>query len=92
MAEKINVAELRKLVVNKSLVIGTKKTLKELKKGNLSMIFLTSNCAESVKENIKQYCKLSNVPFEELKEDDAEIGILCKKQFSISVMGVLKAK
>lgn len=93
MAEKnIDVAELRKLVINKSLVIGTEKTLKELKNGNLSKVLLASNCAETVKENIKRYCELSNVPFEELKEDDAEIGILCKKQFSISVAGVLKAK
>ena len=93
MAEKnIDVAKLRKLIASNSLVIGSDRTLKELKNGSLSRVFLASNCADGMKETVRRYCRLSNVPCEELKEDDSEIGVICKKQFSISVAGVLKAK
>lgn len=81
---------LRKLAASNTLIIGTDKTLKELKKGKLEKVLLSSNCKEETKETIKQYCKLSKIQCEELKEDDAEIGIICRKQFSISVAGVAK--
>jgi len=92
MAKKTEIADIRKFVGTKSLIVGSDRTIKELKKGNLDVVFIASNCAGDTKETIKYYCGISKISFEELKEDDAEIGIICKKQFSISVAGVLKSK
>lgn len=88
----IELNDLRKLIANKALVIGADRTIKELKKGSLSKVILASNCAEDIKETMKQYCKLSKIPCEELKDIDTEVGVVCRKQYSISVAGVLKTK
>ena len=92
MAIKNSGLELKKLVGSNLLVLGTDRTLKELNKGNIVKIFIAANCATDIKDSINQYCKLSKIPCEELKDDDSEIGVICKKPFSISVVGVLKSK
>lgn len=92
MAAATETMDLRKLIASKSLIVGVDKTLKELKKGTLSKVILASNCAEDTKETMKRYCKLAKIPCEELKDIDTEIGVICRKQFCISVAGVLKSK
>ncbi len=90
--QKTESTDIKKIIANHNLVIGTDRTLKELKKGNLARVLIASNCAQDSKESAKYYCDLSKIPYEELKEDDLEFGILCKKQFSICMAGVLKSK
>ena len=85
-------AELRKLFDGGKLILGNDRTLKRLRKGELSKVFVASNCAEHAKETVRYYAELGKVPFEELGIDDSEIGVVCKKQFSIAVFGVLKSK
>ena len=94
MAAKKNEStiDLKKFAAQNLLVIGAERTIAELKRGVLSIVFIASNCAEGVKATVKQYCSLSKIPCEELKQDDVELGVVCKKPFSISVAGVLKAK
>lgn len=92
MAKNFDVGELKKLAAADALIIGAERTLKELKRGTLARVFLASNCAASMRASVQRYCAISKVPFEELSQDDTEIGVLCKKQFSISVVGVKKSK
>ena len=40
-----------------------------------------------MKEDIKHFAKINNVKVVEAKEDNEQLGIICKKQFSISVLG-----
>lgn len=92
MATKKNESDVRKLAVSDSLILGAERTIKELKRGNLSKVLIASNCSKKIKATVQYYCEISKIPFEELKEDDVELGVLCKKQFSISVAGVIKNK
>lgn len=92
MAKTIDFGELKKLAIADALIIGAERTLKELKRGTLAKVFLASNCATSVRDSVQRYCSISKVPCEELSQDDTEIGVLCKKQFSVSVVGVKKSK
>ena len=91
-AKKTDVIDIRKIALTNTAVLGTDKTLRALKKGLLMKVFVASNCAPATKDTLKQYCNLEKIPYEELREDDTEIGVICKKQFSIAVVGVLKNK
>jgi len=80
--------EIKKLLGKENLIIGTDRTTKMLKRGELKKIFLAKNTAEETKKDIEYYAELSGVEVENLKETNEEIGILCKKPFSISVIGM----
>lgn len=83
------VEDLKKLLAADKLVLGTAETLKLLRKGKLQKIFLASNCDAAVKGDIERYCKMGNVEFVEIAQTNEEIGVLCRKPFAISVVGVL---
>ncbi|HIG98197.1 TPA: hypothetical protein HA231_02120 [Candidatus Woesearchaeota archaeon] len=84
------VAELRKHVQAGNLVTGTKETMQLLRQGKASRIFITSNCPATVMGDLKHYCSLSGCELVELSVPNDELGVLCKKPFSISVVAVPK--
>jgi large subunit ribosomal protein L30e len=86
------VLELRKLIKEKKLLVGTDRTLKALKLGNIEKVFMAANCADKLKDDIKHYSKLSKASVSQLRYPNDELGILCKKPYSISVLGLLKGK
>ncbi len=90
MAKKSDSAleEIRKLLKTKRLVIGTERTIKAIKTGKLSKVVYSSNCPKDVKSDIEQYCKLGNIDAIDLDIANDELGVICKKPFSISVVGI----
>jgi large subunit ribosomal protein L30e len=93
MAEKAtdkNIVEIKKLLKAKGITIGTEKALKGLKLGKISKIYLSSNCSDKTLESIDQYAKLSKAEIVKLDYPNDELGLLCKKPFSISVLSVPK--
>ena len=86
----MSLENLKKHLDNEKLVFGTEKTLKDLRKGLLEKVFLASNTKEDTKESFEKYSKLSGVKIEVLAILNDELGTVCKKPFSISVIGVLK--
>ncbi len=85
-----SLTEIRKNTESKKLVYGTEQTIKNLKLGKVGKIFLSANCPEEVKKSIKYYAELSETPVSQLSIDNTELGTICKKPFSISVLGLLK--
>ncbi len=85
-----SISEIKKTIKEGKAIIGTEKTLKNLKLGKVSKVFLTSNCPAGVKKDIKYYSKLAKVDVVQLKQPNDELGALCKKPFSISVLSVVK--
>lgn len=83
-------AEIRKIAESGKLILGTAKTVKGLKLGNIKKVFITSNCPDSVREDIGKYASLSNAEVEELEIPNDELGVICKKPFSISIAGIVK--
>lgn len=88
--EKDFTPEIRKLIAAKKAVLGTEQAIKQLKAGKLVKVYLASNCAPKTRETIKRYCSLGKVECSELSLPSEEVGVSCKKLFSISVIGVLK--
>jgi large subunit ribosomal protein L30e len=85
-----DISEIRKLLKSKGIIIGTDKALTNLKLGKIKKVYLSSNCSQETAESIKRYSKLGGAEVILLKYPNDELGILCKKPFSISVLSVAK--
>jgi large subunit ribosomal protein L30e len=70
----------------KEITFGTERTIKNLKLGKASTIFLASNCPKKVKEQIEHYAGIAEAKVVVLKLPDKEVGLLCKKPFNVSVL------
>lgn len=82
--------ELRKHVQGGKLVLGAEEAVKLLKLNRLARVFVASNCPEAVKESMRRYCTTPDCELVELAVPNDELGVICKKPFSIAVVGVLK--
>ena len=82
--------EIKNSLKEKRIIIGSNSILEKLKLGQISKVFLSSNCPESVKEDVNYYSGLSSTKVENLDIPNDELGAVCKKPFSISMLGVLK--
>ncbi len=81
-----------KLLTSKALegkaILGRERVLKELKAGRLGTVFLAQNCPQKVKDDVQYYARLAAIPVIQLEQSNEEIGVLCKKNFFISVAGI----
>jgi large subunit ribosomal protein L30e len=90
MAKKLTSTELRKLLKAKKLVIGTELTLKSLKLGKVDTVILSSNCPKKVVDDLGYYAEQGKTETIKVQYPNEELGVICKKPFSISVLSILK--
>lgn len=82
--------QIKKLIKEEKIIIGTERTFKSLKLGKISKVLISSNCPASVEKSVLHYSGLSGAEAVKIKYANDELGVICKKPFSISIMGVLK--
>ncbi len=82
------IKEISEALEGDKVIIGTERTLKALKKGELKKVFLSSNTSSEVIEDVEKFAQLSGVEVVRLEHPNDELGALCKKPFSISVLGL----
>ena len=86
----MSVDEIKRNLKSKRLVLGASVAVKNLKRGSLAKVFLSSNCPESLRKDIAYYCSISGCSVEGLDVPNDELGVICKKLFPVSVVGLLK--
>ena len=84
--------EIKSLIDTKDVVLGSEQSIKNLKKGNVEKVFITSNCSTRTKQEIEEYAKIDSVDVSVMDMTNEDLGMLCKKPFSISVLSVIKGK
>ena len=89
-AETNVVIEIKKLLEEKKLIIGTQRTIKNLKAGKTGKIFVCSNPSVAMKEDLAHYSKISGVQIIELDIPNDELGIICKKPYAIAMLSTAK--
>ncbi|PIO07077.1 50S ribosomal protein L30, partial [Candidatus Woesearchaeota archaeon CG08_land_8_20_14_0_20_43_7] len=62
----------------------------QLKLGKLSKLFLAANCPADALEDIKHYSSMDSVEVVQLDIKNDELGMLCKRQHNISMLGIQK--
>jgi len=81
----VNINEIRNLVEQGKVTIGTNKTIKMLKLGKISTVILAKNVPSEIEEDINYYSKLANAKVVKLDLFPDELGAALKKRFKVSV-------
>ncbi len=76
--------ELQKAVKEGRAVLGLKRTIKLLKKGEGKMVVVASSCP--AKEQIAHYAKVAGLELVEFAGDGYELGATVRKPFSVSTV------
>jgi len=84
--------EIKDASIKKKLVIGTDATIKKMKLGKIAKVYLSKNCPKDVQAGLEKYSKMANIEMIPLEKSNEELGVVCKKPFSISVLGILSGK
>jgi len=82
----MSVAQLREALRSQKLVVGTRQTLRNLKRGKVKVVFLSKDCHPHTKETISYYSTLGKVQIIPMEQGGREIAQLCKKNFPVSVL------
>jgi ribosomal protein L30E len=83
-------SEIRAAIEKKKIAIGLDSVIDGIRKKKLSKIVVAKNAPEEIKERLFFYSELGNVPVDVFSEDNTQLGILCKRSFGISVLGIIK--
>lgn len=78
--------DFKKALGGKKIIYGTNETVKALKLGKVKEVFISSNCPKKVVDDLQHYAKQSGAVVKKLEIPDKEVGLLCKKRYSISVL------
>ena len=78
--------EIKQALDKGKLIIGTEETFKAIRRNLLVKVFISENC--SCGDDIKHLCNINNIDVIELSYSNEELGAICKKPFSISVLGM----
>lgn len=81
---------LNKEVKNGGLFFGSRTIIKEIKKGNISKIYLSNDILAVIQKDIEKEAKTSNLPVIIADLDKEHLKEICKKPFNISVLGIQK--
>jgi large subunit ribosomal protein L30e len=69
-------------------VLGTKSTLKALRRGNLKAIFVASNTPSIVKAEINYYALLANCHVYPYVGNNIDLGSACGKYHRVAILGI----
>jgi large subunit ribosomal protein L30e len=81
---------LRKALKTGKVYLGSKRTLKALKRGEAKMVIVAMNCPKDVREKISKLSK-SNVPVLVYDGTNMELGAICGKPFSVAALAIIEA-
>ncbi len=83
------IEDLRNALKENKVILGSKRTIKYLKLGNVKMIVIANNCPENVKKDLEHYTKLTGIKLENFDGTAKQLGIFCGKPFSIATLAIL---
>jgi large subunit ribosomal protein L30e len=94
MAEKVFVdresEEIKKVIKSGNFIIGSDVGMKSLKLGKTEKVYLASNCNEITKKEAERLARIAKVDVVVLSIPNDDLGVLCKKPFSISMLSVVR--
>ena len=78
----MSLERLRKEIEQSKPIFGFRRAIKNIKLGKTKTVFLAGNCPKEFMDGVKSY----NVEVIQLKEDNTEIALICKRPHFISVI------
>ena len=73
-----------------TIVLGENAVIRRMRQGKLSKVVVASNCAPKVKEEVVALCAASGLALDLVKLTNLDVGAMCKRSHSVSVLGFMK--
>ena len=70
------------------VILGSNKSIQAIKLGNGELVVMAANAPKNLKEDIEVYSKLSEIPVHIFDGSSVELGSICGKPFTVSVLVV----
>src|SRR3989344_504359 len=70
-----------------TIIVGGERVLKLLRVKGLKKVYLAQNCPARLRSDVEHHAKLAGVPVVQLEQTNEELGVFCKKNFFVSVLG-----
>ncbi|MCL2115747.1 MAG: 50S ribosomal protein L30e [Methanobrevibacter sp.] len=68
------------------VTLGSEKSIQSLKLGKGQLVIVAENSPKNILEDVKYYCKLSDIPFYTYKGTSVELGSVCGKPFTVATL------
>ena len=68
------------------VLFGVSNAVRNAKTGKAKLIIVASNCPAKTCDDIKYYCKLSNIPVVIYDGTSIDLGTVCGKPFTVSAL------
>ncbi len=81
---------LRKALKTGKVYLGSKRTIKALKRGEAKMVIVAVNCPKEIREKIERTNK-NKVPVLVYNGTNMELGAICGKPFSVAALAIIDA-
>jgi large subunit ribosomal protein L30e len=81
--------ELGRAAKSGKVVIGTKRSLNTIKRGEAKLVIVAANCPSDVLSDVNYYTRLAEVPVYHFGKDGRELGLACGKPFTVSMVTVV---
>lgn len=86
----ITTEQIRKLIEEKKVTVGTTATTAALRAGTLKTLVIASNAATQTRETLTRSAKLAGVAVDDIAITNDNLGTMCKKPFAIQALGIKK--
>ena len=70
------------------VILGSNKSIQAIKLGNGELVVMAANAPKNLKEDIEIYSKLSEMPVYVFDGSSVDLGSICGKPFTVSVLVV----
>ena len=70
------------------VILGSNKSIQAIKLGNGELVVMAANAPKNLKEDVEVYSKLSEMPVHIFDGSSVELGSICGKPFTVSVLVV----
>ncbi len=74
------------------VLLGYKSVMKSLKSSRPELIVYANNLPDDRKKMIEHNAKISNVEIKEYPNDNVNLGLVCGKPFSVSILAIRRSK
>ncbi|BDH78996.1 MAG TPA: 50S ribosomal protein L30e [Methanothermobacter sp.] len=69
-----------------NVILGSKKSIQNLKLGKGKLVIIAENAPEDIKDDVEYYAKLSNIPVYVYNGSSVELGSVCGKPFTVTTL------
>jgi len=73
------------------IIFGTDRVMKLIKNGKIEKVIIANNAPEKTRKDLEYYSKLSGFEVIEVDLNNMELGTFFRKQYGISVVGIIKS-